>query len=49
MTCGARRQQLDRFLGQRRRRERPRLEIELAGLDLGEVEDLLDQGEQRVA
>ena len=29
--------------------ERPRLEIELAGLDLGEVENVLDQRQQRIA
>ena len=29
--------------------ERPRLEVEPAGLDLGEIEDLLDQRQQRVA
>ena len=30
-------------------RERPRLEIEPAGFDLGEIQDLLDQRQQRVA
>ena len=39
----ARRQQFDGFLDQRQQRERPRDDIELAGFDLGEVEDLLDQ------
>ena len=32
-----------------RERERPRLQIELAGLDLGEIENLLDQRQQRFA
>ena len=33
----------------RRQRERPRLEIEPAGLDLGEVQNLFDQRQQRIA
>ena len=45
----ARRQQLDRLLDQRAQRERPRIEIELAGFDLGEIENLLDQRQQRFA
>ena len=45
----ARRQQFDGFLDQRRKRERPRLQFELAGLDLGEIENLLDQRQQRFA
>ena len=45
----ARRQQLDDFLDQRAEIERPRFEIEPAGLDLGEIEDLLDQRQQRLA
>ena len=42
-------EQLDHLLDQSERRERTRLEVELAGLDLGEVEDFLDQREQCVA
>ena len=45
----ARGQQFDGFLDQRRKRERPRLQIELAGLDLGEIENLLDQRQQGFA
>ena len=45
----ARRQQFDRFLDQRDERERPRLKIELAGFDLREVENFLDQRQQRFA
>src|SRR5258708_24821876 len=37
------RQQLDQFLDQRRESERACVEIEPAGLDLGEIEDLADQ------
>ena len=44
-----RRQELDRLLDQRRQIERPRLEIEPAGLDLGEIENFLDQRRQRLA
>ncbi len=45
----ARRQQFDGFLDQRQQREGARFEIELAGFDLGEVEDFLDQRQQRFA
>ena len=38
-----------RLLDQRGERERPRFQIELAGLDLGEIENLLDQRQQRFA
>ena len=49
LGLGARTQQLDDLLDERQQRERPRLEIELAGFDLGEVEDVLDQRQQRIA
>ena len=49
LRLGARRQQLGDVLDQRGQRERPGFEVELAGLDLGEVEHLLDQRQQRVA
>ena len=39
----ARRQQFDGFLDQWEKREGARFEIELAGFDLGKVEDFLDQ------
>ena len=45
----ARRQQFDRFLDHGGEREGPRLEVELAGLDLGEIQNLLDQRQQRFA
>ena len=45
----ARAEQLDDVLDQAVERERLRLEFELAGLDLGEIENLLDQRQQRVA
>ena len=45
----ARRQQFDHAFHQRAERERPRLQIEPAGLDLGEIENLLDQRQQRFA
>ena len=41
--------QLHCLFDQRGEIERPRREIEPAGLDLGEIENLLDQREQRVA
>ena len=49
LGLGARAEQLDRFLDKGRERERPRVEIEPAGFDLGEIENLLDQRQQRVA
>ncbi len=45
----ARAEQLDDVLDQRAEREGPRLEVEPARLDLGEIENILDQREQRVA
>ena len=45
----ARGQQLDHFLHQGREPERARLEIELAGLDFGKIQDLVDQRQQRIA
>ena len=45
----ARPEQLDRLLDEGREDERPRREIEPAGLDLGEIEDLLDQRQQGLA
>jgi hypothetical protein len=45
----ARRDQLHGLLDQDSEIERPRLEVEPAGLDLGEIENLLDQCEQRFA
>ena len=45
----ARRDQLDRLLHQRRKIERARVEVDAAGFDLGEIEDLVDQRQQRVA
>ena len=47
LCLGARPKQLDRLLDKGRERERPRREIEPAGFDLGEVENLLDQRQQR--
>jgi len=44
-----RRQQFGDVLDQRGKREGPVLEVDPAGLDLGEVEQLLDQRQQRVA
>src|SRR5207244_3010662 len=49
LLLGARRQQLDKTFDQRCERERARLEIDAAGFDLGEIEDLLDQRQQRIA
>ena len=46
---GARREQLDGLLDQRAECEWPRFEVEPARLDLGEIEDFLDQRIQRVA
>ena len=43
------REQLNHLLDQRAESERTRIERELVGLDLGKVEDLLDQREQRLA
>ena len=40
---GARRQKFDCFLDQCGQYERPRFQIELAGLDLGEIKNLFDQ------
>ena len=44
----ARSEQLDRLLDERRERERPCSEVESAGLDLGKIEDLFDQRQQRL-
>jgi hypothetical protein len=44
-----RRQQFGDILDQRRQPERAVLEIDLAGLDLGIIQQLLDQRKQRVA
>ena len=49
LGLGARRQQLGDVLDHARQRERPMFEIDLAGLDLGIVQQFLDQREQRVA
>ena len=49
LGLGARPEQLDRLLDEGRERERPRREIEPSGLDLGEIENLLDQRQQRLA
>ena len=49
LGLGARAEQLDRLLDEGRERERPRRQIEPAGLDLGEIENLLDQRQQRLA
>ena len=49
LACARGAKQFDGFLDQRNERERPRLQIELAGLDLGEIENLLDQRQQRFA
>ena len=46
---GARTKELDDFLDECRKWKRPRREIEAAGFDLGEIEDLLDQRQQRLA
>ena len=45
----SRRQQFGDVLDQCRKRERAMFEIDLAGFDLGIIEQLLDQGQQRVA
>ena len=45
LGMGARRQQLDHVLDQRAQRERLDVEIEPARLDLGKIEDVLDQAE----
>ena len=45
---GARPEQLDRLLDEGCEDERPGREIDPPGLDLGEIEDLLDQRQQRL-
>ena len=45
----ARSEQFDRFLDQHGEPERPRLELEPAGFDLGKVQNLVDEREQRLA
>ena len=45
---GARRQELDHVFDERAERERLGVEVEPAGFDLGEIENLLDQRQQRV-
>ena len=45
----ARSQQLDHLFDHAGKVEGPRLEIEAAGFDLGEIENFLDQREQRLA
>ena len=49
LACARGAMQLDRFLDHGGQREGPRLQIELAGFDLGKVEDFLDQRQQRFA
>ena len=48
-ACARGAKQLDGFLDQRGKRERKRLKFQLAGLDLGEIENFLDQRQQRLA
>ena len=49
LALRARRQQFDRRLDQLHEIERLLFEVELAGFDLGEIENFLDQGQQHVA
>jgi len=45
----ARRQEFCDFFHQRRQQEGPRVEVDAAGFDFGEVENLFDEREQRIA
>jgi len=45
----ARRNQLDRLLDQRGEVEGDRHDVEATGLDLGEIENLVDQRQQQIA
>ena len=49
LGLGARPEQLDRLLDKSREQERPRRKIEPPRFDLGEIKNLVDQRQQRLA